>query len=234
MSCCWPAMPNGSIAWPSPSARGGSATPLCDRPVPMPTPSPRRARGSSASTARPTSSSTMPAPAAGCPLVETTAEDALAMIEVPYLAAFNLTRAFLPTCSRAAAAASPIITSPASYHRLAECVGLYRRAPRRCRPRRHFAESSLRAPGISVTLVVLGTVEILIGSTIPAAASACPRPIRATRADPVMPNKPPRRSVDGVAAGKRIGGKAGDLPGAVRAQRARSPASSRASSAAPP
>ena len=49
------------------------------------------------------------------PIVETSAEEALAMIEVPYLAAFNLTRAFLPKMLARRSGAIACITSPASY-----------------------------------------------------------------------------------------------------------------------
>ena len=45
----------------------------------------------------------------------TSAEEALAMIEVPYLAAFNLTRAFLPEMIARRSGAIACITSPASY-----------------------------------------------------------------------------------------------------------------------
>ena len=53
------------------------------------------------------------------------------MIEVPYLAAFNLTRAFLPYMLCAASGAIACVTSPASYLVLAECQRLYRRAAAR-------------------------------------------------------------------------------------------------------
>ncbi len=48
-------------------------------------------------------------------VIETTAEEALAMIAVPYLAAFNLTRAFLPTMLARRSGAIACITSPASF-----------------------------------------------------------------------------------------------------------------------
>ena len=72
------------------------------------------------------------------PVVKTTAEEALAMIEVPYLAAFNLTRAFLPYMLTRGSGAIACVTSPALLCRLAERRRLYRRAPCACRdsPRR--------------------------------------------------------------------------------------------------
>src|SRR5512145_670287 len=49
------------------------------------------------------------------PLTKTSAKEALAMIEVPYLAAFNLTRAFLPYMLTRHSGAIACVTSPASY-----------------------------------------------------------------------------------------------------------------------
>ena len=49
------------------------------------------------------------------PLLKTTAREALAMIEVPYLAAFNLTRAFLPYMLTRGSGAIACVTSPGSY-----------------------------------------------------------------------------------------------------------------------
>src|SRR6478672_7354729 len=49
------------------------------------------------------------------PLIRTTATEARTMIEVPYLAAFNLTRAFLPLMLSRRSGAVACITSPASY-----------------------------------------------------------------------------------------------------------------------
>src|SRR5262249_56829012 len=49
------------------------------------------------------------------PLTKTTAAEARSMIEVPYLAAFNLTRAFLPLMLPRRRGAIACVTSPASY-----------------------------------------------------------------------------------------------------------------------
>ncbi len=67
------------------------------------------------------------------PIIETSAEEALAMIEVPYLAAFNLTRAFLPNMLARRSGAIACITSPASYVVWPNACRLYRSAPRACR-----------------------------------------------------------------------------------------------------
>ena len=91
-------------------------------------------------------------------VLETSAEEALAMIEVPYLAAFNLTRAFLPEMIARGDGAIACITSPASYVVWPNAAAYT--------ASRHallgFTESlraDLRLTGLSVTLVVLGQVE---------------------------------------------------------------------------
>jgi short-subunit dehydrogenase len=92
------------------------------------------------------------------PLLETSAEEALAMIEVPYLAAFNLTRAFLPEMIARRTGAVACITSPGSFVAWPNAAAYI--------AARHallgFTESlraDLRRTGLSVTLVVLGEVE---------------------------------------------------------------------------
>jgi short-subunit dehydrogenase len=91
-------------------------------------------------------------------LLETSAEQALAMTEVPYLAAFNLTRAFLPEMIARRTGAIACITSPASYVVWPNATAYI--------AARHallgFTESlrlDLRRTGLTVTLVVLGQVE---------------------------------------------------------------------------
>jgi short-subunit dehydrogenase len=91
-------------------------------------------------------------------LLETSAEEALAMIEVPYLAAFNLTRAFLPEMLQRRTGVIACVTSPASYVVWPNATAYI--------AARHailgFTESlrvNLRRTGIDVTLVVLGPVE---------------------------------------------------------------------------
>ncbi len=91
-------------------------------------------------------------------VLETSAEEAHAMIEVPYLAAFNLTRAFLPKMIARGCGAIACVTSPASYVVWPNAAAYI--------AARHamlgFTESlraDLRRTGIDVTLVVLGAVE---------------------------------------------------------------------------
>ena len=94
----------------------------------------RHRRDERADQARPehrTSSSQCRRPLAA--LLETSAEEALAMIEVPYLAAFNLTRAVLPEMIARRSGPIACITSPGLLCRLAERrLGLYRRAGAHC------------------------------------------------------------------------------------------------------
>jgi uncharacterized protein len=92
------------------------------------------------------------------PLLDTSAEDALGMIEVPYLAAFNLTRAFLPGMIARRSGALAYITSPAAYLAWPK-ASAYIAARRAVAGFADSLRSELKAQGISVTLVVLGTVE---------------------------------------------------------------------------
>jgi short-subunit dehydrogenase len=92
------------------------------------------------------------------PMVETTAEDALRMIEVPYLAAFNLTRAFLPKMLVRRSGAIAFITSPASYLAWPR-ASAYIAARRAVAGLAETLQSEVRGSGLAVSLVVLGTVE---------------------------------------------------------------------------
>jgi short-subunit dehydrogenase len=92
------------------------------------------------------------------PLRDTTAEDALGMIEVPYLAAFNLTRACLPEMIARGSGALAYIASPASYLAWPN-ASAYIAARRAVAGLAETLQSELRGTGVSVTLVVLGPVE---------------------------------------------------------------------------
>jgi uncharacterized protein len=92
------------------------------------------------------------------PLVETTAEEALAMIEVPYLSAFNLTRAFLPEMLVRRSGAIACITSPASYL-VWPNASAYIAARHALLGFTEALRADVRGKGIDVTLVVFGTVE---------------------------------------------------------------------------
>ena len=92
------------------------------------------------------------------PLVETSAEEALAMIEVPYLAAFNLTRAFLPQMLARKSGAIACITSPASFIVWPNATA-YTAARAAVRGFTDALRADIHGSGLSVTLVVLGMVE---------------------------------------------------------------------------
>ncbi|MGB2931201.1 MAG: SDR family NAD(P)-dependent oxidoreductase [Methyloceanibacter sp.] len=92
------------------------------------------------------------------PLVETSAEDALAMIAVPYLASFNLTRAFLPAMLARRSGAIGFVTSPASYLAWPNAAA-YIAARHAVAGLAQALRSEVRGNGLAVTLIVLGTVE---------------------------------------------------------------------------
>jgi short-subunit dehydrogenase len=91
-------------------------------------------------------------------VLDTTAEEALAMIEVPYLAAFNLTRAFLPGMIARKSGAIACITSPASYLVWPKAAA-YTAARHALAGFADALRADLKGTGVTVTLVVLGTVE---------------------------------------------------------------------------
>ena len=92
------------------------------------------------------------------PLVETKAEEALRMIEVPYLAAFNLTRAFLPEMLVRRSGAIACVTSPASYL-VWPNASAYIAARHALLGFTEALRADVRGKGIDITLVVFGTVE---------------------------------------------------------------------------
>jgi short-subunit dehydrogenase len=90
--------------------------------------------------------------------LDTTAAEAFAMIEVPYLAAFNLTRAFLPGMIARKSGAIACITSPASYL-VWPNASAYIAARHALAGFAEALRADLKGTGVTVTLVVLGTVE---------------------------------------------------------------------------
>jgi short-subunit dehydrogenase len=91
-------------------------------------------------------------------VLETTPAQALDMMKVPYLAAFGLTRAFLPQMLARGSGAIACVTSPASYLAWPNATAYI--AGRRALA--GFAEglrSEVKGGGVTVTLVVLGTVN---------------------------------------------------------------------------
>ncbi|MGV1015376.1 MAG: SDR family NAD(P)-dependent oxidoreductase [Methyloceanibacter sp.] len=92
------------------------------------------------------------------PLLEITPEEARAMMAVPYFAAFDLTRSFLPGMIARGSGGLVFISSPASYLAWPRASG-YIAARRAIAGLAETLHSELRGTGISVTQVVLGTVE---------------------------------------------------------------------------
>lgn len=91
-------------------------------------------------------------------ILDTSPADARAMMAVPYLAAFYVSRAFLPGMVARKSGRIACITSPAAYFAWPNaCAYIAAR-----HAMKGFAEAmraDLRGTGVSVTLVVLGTVE---------------------------------------------------------------------------
>jgi uncharacterized protein len=92
------------------------------------------------------------------PLTKTAAAEALSMIEVPYLAAFNLTRAFLPLMLSRRCGAIACVTSPASYLAWPNAAA-YIAARRALAGFTEALRTEVRGKGVTVTLIVLGMVE---------------------------------------------------------------------------
>jgi short-subunit dehydrogenase len=92
------------------------------------------------------------------PLIETPPEEARAMIGVPYLAAFDLTHAFLADMIARGSGALVFVTSPGAYLAWPN-ASAYIAARRAMAGLAEGLQSELKPTGLSVTLVVLGTVE---------------------------------------------------------------------------
>jgi short-subunit dehydrogenase len=91
-------------------------------------------------------------------LLETTPGEAQRMMEVPYFAAFNLTRAFLPQMLVRGSGSICCVTSPASYVAWPNACA-YIGARQALAGFTAGLRSELKGTGISVTLVVLGLVD---------------------------------------------------------------------------
>ncbi len=92
------------------------------------------------------------------PFLDTTPEDARAMIDVPYLAAFNLTHAFAPAMITRKSGGIVFITSPASFLAWPN-ASAYIAARRALAGFAEGLRGELKPAGLFVTLVVLGAVE---------------------------------------------------------------------------
>jgi short-subunit dehydrogenase len=134
------------------------------------------------------------------PMAETTAEEALRMIEVPYLAGFNLTRTFLPAMLARRSGAIAFITSPASYLAWPR-ASAYIAARRAVAGLAETLQSELKGTGVAVTLVVLGTVETPYWQHNPGSRENMPK--TNPRLVPVLtPDEAASAIVDGIAQGR--------------------------------
>ncbi len=129
------------------------------------------------------------------PITKTTAEEALSMIEVPYLAAFNLTRAFLPYMLVRRSGAIACVTSPASYLAWPNAAA-YIAARRALAGFTGALRSEVKGKGVSVTLVVLGMVESPYWQHNPGSRDNAP--IGNPRLAPVMS---PEQAAEAIFAG---------------------------------
>ena len=92
------------------------------------------------------------------PLADTPLDEAHAMIDVPYLAAFNLTHAFLARMIARGTGSLVYVTSPAAYLAWPNASG-YIAARRAVAGLAEALQSELKPTGVSVILAVLGSVE---------------------------------------------------------------------------
>jgi uncharacterized protein len=92
------------------------------------------------------------------PLVETSPDEARRMIELPYLAAFYVTRCFLPAMIRRGRGQIACVTSPASYIVWPNACA-YIAARHALKGFTEALRADLRGKDIGVTLITLGTVS---------------------------------------------------------------------------
>jgi short-subunit dehydrogenase len=135
------------------------------------------------------------------PFVKTSAEEALAMIEVPYLAAFNLTRAFLPHMIARRSGAIACVTSPGSYLAWPN-ASAYIAARHALKGFTDTLRSEVRNTGISVTLAVLGLVETPYWEHNPGSREHLPG-ANSRLAPPLSPEQAAEAIFDGVERRKR-------------------------------
>jgi uncharacterized protein len=134
-------------------------------------------------------------------LLDTTAEEALGMIAVPYLAAFNLTRAFLPNMITRRSGRIACITSPASYLAWPHAAA-YIAARSALAGFTEALRADLKGTGIGVTLVVLGLVETPYWQHNPGSREHVPTP--SSWLAPILTAEQAAKAIAaGVDAGKR-------------------------------
>lgn len=136
------------------------------------------------------------------PFLETTPEEARAMMAVPYFAAFNLTRAFAPGMIARGSGSIAFVTSPASYLAWPR-ASAYIAARRALTGLGETLQSEFKGTGVFVTVVALGTVETPYWQHNPGSRENLPK------ADPrLVPVLTPEQAaeviVTGVERNKRL------------------------------
>jgi short-subunit dehydrogenase len=138
------------------------------------------------------------------------AEEALAMIEVPYLAAFNLTRAFLPEMIARRSGAIACITSPGSYVAWPN-ASAYIAARHALLGFTEALRADLRRTGLAVTLVVLGEVETPYWQHNPGSREHMPK------SNPLAPVLTPEQAAQAIVQGVERGQRRVVKPAILRA-----------------
>jgi short-subunit dehydrogenase len=136
------------------------------------------------------------------PFLDTTPEQARAMMAVPYFAAFDLTRAFVPDMIARGAGSVVFITSPASYLAWPKAAA-YIAARRAVAGLADTLRSELKPSGIKVTLAVLGTVETPYWQHNPGSRENMPK-TDPRLVPPLTSEQAATAIVDGAEAGKPL------------------------------
>jgi short-subunit dehydrogenase len=110
------------------------------------------------------------------PLVETSPDEARRMIEVPYLAAFTLTRLFLPDMMARGSGQLGFVTSPASYIVWPNACA-YIAARHALKGLAEALRTEMRGTGIDISLIVLGLVASEYWEHNPGSLANVPPPI---------------------------------------------------------
>jgi short-subunit dehydrogenase len=133
------------------------------------------------------------------PFIDTTPEDAHAMMVVPYFAAFDLTCAFVPDMIARGSGTIVFISSPASYIAWPK-ASAYIAARRAVAGLAETLRSELKPSGINVTLAVLGTVETPYWQHNPGSRENMPK------SDPrLIPVLTPEQAAEAIVAGAASG-----------------------------
>jgi short-subunit dehydrogenase len=129
------------------------------------------------------------------PFLDTTPEEARAMMAVPYFAAFDLTRAFAPEMIARRTGGIVFVTSPASYLAWPR-ASAYIAARRAMTGLAEALQSEFKGKGVYVTLVVLGTVETPYWEHNPGSRENVPKP------DPrLVPLLTPEQAAEAIVSG---------------------------------